>query len=312
MSERGDVLQLLDELYASEHAGAAAMMRWVAATSSSTLRGGLRVIAARDEAHAELALARLRALGGEPTQEPTGPRLELLRLVESAEVSDETKLRAMLARLPRPDGERISTAGIHIEEDRETRALVETMYDDDRVSLAWLRAVGDEGVPPVAAKPIGAAYETARGLAAFAAAEEASAAVFAAWGRAATHEGLRGGLRTIVARETTHARLLGARARELGAVPDTSMSSDVVRTATRWGSSGWSDEQKLDALLARYETPDAIAGPISPITADADPETVAMLRLIEEGEQTTIAWLRAYRQALRMGDHRLDNVNRFG
>src|SRR5207302_254456 len=64
--ERARVIGLLDAFQAAERAGAEAVGRWIAACSDPRLRGGLRVIRARDARHAALAEARLRALGGEP------------------------------------------------------------------------------------------------------------------------------------------------------------------------------------------------------------------------------------------------------
>jgi hypothetical protein len=297
MSERSQVLALLDELHATESAGAAAMTRWLEVAVDPTLRGGLRVIAGRDGAHGILAYERLRALGGTPERTPSPARAELLRLVEAPDVPDATKLHAMVARLPSDRGDRVHEAAVRIVEDLETRALVETMCDDDRVSLAWLRAMG-EGRGPAA--PVAATDPdvTTRGLVAFAAAEAASALVFESWCGACSSAGLRGGLRTIAAREATHARLLAARVAELDvAAAGAGSLPDAAAVAARWASSDWSDAQKLDALLARQGSPEAVAAPVVRLARAADDETRAMLLLVADGEQATIAWLRAYRRA---------------
>jgi hypothetical protein len=309
MSEPSGVLALLDELHAAEDAGAAAMARWIEVAADPALRGGLRVIAARDRAHDTLACDRLRALGGAPAASPRPGLVELLRLIESADVPDEVKLRAMAARLPADHGDRVRASATRIAQDLETRALVETMGDDDRVSLAWLRAMAERGSP---APPAGAADPdaAARGLAALALAEAASASVFEAWRAACSSAGLRGGLRTIAARESTHATLLTARLRALGAAgADHGAAPDVAAAIARWGDRAWSDEAKLDALLARYATPESAAAPAAAIARVADTETRAMLQLMADGEQATMAWLRAYRRA---EPGRLDNLSRFG
>lgn len=280
MSERSQVLALLDELHATESAGAAAMERWLDVAVDPTLRGGLRVIAARDAAHGALALDRLRALGGAPERRPTPAMLELLRLVESPDVSDAAKLRAMAARLPSDQGDRIRVSATGISEDLETRALVETMSDDDRVSLAWLRAMVER------VRPASDGVETASGagptgaaLASFAAAEAASARVFEAWCDVCESPGLRGGLRTIATREATHARLLAARAGELGTPTDGAVR-DVERALARWGSSQWPDGRKLDALLAHRAASEAAGDPVLAMTRTADAETRTMVRLV--------------------------------
>ena len=63
---RAEVIGLLDAFQAAERAGADAVGRWIAACVDPRLRGGLRVIQSRDRRHAALAVARLRALGGQP------------------------------------------------------------------------------------------------------------------------------------------------------------------------------------------------------------------------------------------------------
>lgn len=298
MSERSQVLALLDELHAAESAGAAAMARWLEVARDPTLRGGLRTIAARDRAHGTLALERLRALGGTAERVPSEARSALLRLVEAPDVPDEAKLRAVVARLPSDRTDRVQEAAGRIVQDLETRALVETMGDEDRASLAWLHAMS-EGTGEAAASRDVDPDATVGGLAAFATAEATSAMVFHAWGAACESPGLRGGLRTIAVREATHTSLLQARLAELqpaAATPEPLAGAAAV--AARWAAPEWSDVQKLDALLAHRPSPAAVAATVLRLAAVADAETRAMLLLIADGEQATMAWLGAYRRAV--------------
>jgi hypothetical protein len=57
-------------------------------------------------------------------------------------VSDQSKLAMLLARLPAEDGPLDDLVG-RVEGDPETRALLETIGDDDRASVRWLRAMRD-------------------------------------------------------------------------------------------------------------------------------------------------------------------------
>jgi hypothetical protein len=130
------------------------------------------------------------------------------------------------------------------------------------------------------------------------AAEAAGAEVLLAWIAVCTHDGLRGGLRTIAEREAAHAELLDERLRELG-VPCTATLSDAVRNSAleRYGSATVSDEHKLDLVLARYPDDASATRPIHAVIDDLrddDPETRELLRLVADGETATIAWLRAY------------------
>src|SRR5947199_9119410 len=69
-SEPARVLGLLDAFQAAEWAGAEAIGRWIVACADVRLRGGLRVIRARDRRHAALPEARLRSLRGLPGAPP--------------------------------------------------------------------------------------------------------------------------------------------------------------------------------------------------------------------------------------------------
>ncbi len=60
-SERARVIGLLDAFQAAERAGVEAVGRWIVACADARLRGGLRMIRARDRRHAALAEARLRS-----------------------------------------------------------------------------------------------------------------------------------------------------------------------------------------------------------------------------------------------------------
>ena len=123
--ERGRLMGLLDAFQAAERAGAEAVGRWIAACGDPRLRGGLRVIRARDARHAALAEARLRALGGVPGARPTRELSALCGVVADPGVSDRSKLAMLVRRLPEPD---------------ETPLVVEDRLEE-RASLRWLRRI---------------------------------------------------------------------------------------------------------------------------------------------------------------------------
>ncbi len=130
------------------------------------------------------------------------------------------------------------------------------------------------------------------------AAEAASAEVIDAWIAVCPRDELRGGLRVIAERETGHAELLAERLRELGR-PCTAVLAEPVLAAalSRFGSPTIGDEEKLEAVLARYPDDASVTRPITHLVEELgeDPETRELLRLIAEGEGATFAWLRAYR-----------------
>jgi hypothetical protein len=272
----------------------------VAACDDPGLRGGLRVIRARDLAHARLARRRLAALGG--TSRHTTPRQvqNLCGVLAAPDVSNRSKLAILLSRFPARPDDRLPEA-IRALDDAETRALLETVHDDDRASLRWLREMGErpgerDGHETPRADPATLAF-----LDALRAAETASAEVFGAWRVACALAGLRGGLETIAEREATHAALVGERLSELGGVARGRVDDVVFATAReRFGSPGVSDDEKLAFVAARYADDAAVATPIDAVIdeLDGDGETRELLRLIVAGESATFAWLRAYHRAI--------------
>lgn len=143
--------------------------------------------------------------------------------------------------------------------------------------------------------------DVVRFLDAMRAAEVAGAEVVTAWVAVCPHDGLRGGLRAIAAREAAHAELLAVRLGELGAACAAEVTEPVRAAAlARFGSPAVPDEEKIAALLARYPDDAAAAAPIARVIAllDDDPETRELLRLVAEGETATLAWLRAYHAGL--------------
>jgi hypothetical protein len=139
------------------------------------------------------------------------------------------------------------------------------------------------------------------------AAESAAVEVFEAWAEACQLAGLRGALRTIAAREATHAELLDARLSELGVTPLSAVDAEVRAAAVaRFASAAVSDEEKLALFLVRYPDDRAAARPFEVLLGDvggADPETRELLGLVADAEVATVAWLRAYLAGLaRPGD----------
>jgi hypothetical protein len=137
------LIPLLDALQAAERAGADALERWIASCREPRLRGGLRVICARDRSHAALAEARLRALGGVPTA-TVGPELQAVcGLVADPAVPDRTKLALLMARLAGGVEGTLEHAVRVSAVDVETRGVLAAIGEDDLASFRWLRTLHD-------------------------------------------------------------------------------------------------------------------------------------------------------------------------
>jgi hypothetical protein len=297
-ASRVDVRALLDELQAAEAAGAEALGHWLSVCEDPRLRGGLRVIRARDRAHAKLARARLVALGGSCEREAPRQVQSLCGVLAASEVSNRSKLTILLARFPARAEEPLPDSVRQLE-DEETRALLETMHEDDRASVRWLREAG-EG-PSASGSDGRVSPAVAAFLDAFRAAEEAGAAVLDAWRAVCSLPGLRGGLDTIAERERAHAELVATRLTELGVPLHARVDDAVVRAAhERFGAAGVADDDKLAFLASRHPDDDAVVAPLRDAIEglDEDPETAEMLRLVAAGEIATFAWLRSYGAAV--------------
>src|SRR5881396_2543276 len=109
-SERARVIGLLDDFQAAERAGAE---------------------------------ARLRSLGGVPGARPSRELAAVCGVVADPGVSDRSKLALLLGRLPAREDAPLDELVRQAEGDAETHALLETIVDDERATVRWLRRMRD-------------------------------------------------------------------------------------------------------------------------------------------------------------------------
>jgi hypothetical protein len=102
---------------------------------------------------------------------------------------------------------------------------------------------------------------------------------------------LRGALRTVQAREASHARLLGERIKELGGAPHYEIPEATHRQVLAGSASlEFSDLEKVRAFVARNPDPAAALAPIHALAdqLDDDRETRSLLRAIAQDELATL------------------------
>ncbi len=121
------------------------------------------------------------------------------------------------------------------------------------------------------------------------------------WAEATTNEGMKGGLRTIQAREGAHAQLLRQRLRELGEktiidVPPERYERDVPFFA----SPDRSDLEKLVFLGHLFEDLDDFFQPITDLIAEIreDFRSREILRTILDDEYATVKWFAHMQRSL--------------
>jgi len=114
------------------------------------------------------------------------------------------------------------------------------------------------------------------------------------WIELSHNDGVKGGLRTIREREAAHARLLEARLRELGGVPQATLPEERRGQAMAlYASTEKTDEEKLRALAILFQDPVDFLKPVTDLIEqiEEDLQSKALLRTIIDDEQVSISWL---------------------
>jgi len=155
-SERSMLLHFLDEFRAGETFGGEVFAAWCAVSTDPRVRGGLEVVREREAMHGRLLGKRLGEIGGEPRASlPEKFRNAACARLGSREIGDADKIADFMRRLP--DAEKavapIREVIAQIEQDCETRALLENVLEDEAATVRWFHAAGAAlGVPLPAAQ----------------------------------------------------------------------------------------------------------------------------------------------------------------
>ncbi|MBM4268472.1 MAG: hypothetical protein FJ144_17995 [Deltaproteobacteria bacterium] len=144
-SERDMVVEFVDQFRAGEAFGGVVFALWSEVTQNACLRGGLRIVCEREAMHGRVLGARLSELGAQPTASiPESFREAARTRLGSPHVADEEKLADFLRRVP--EGEAavapIREVIAQIEEDMETRSLLESITEDELATIRWFYATG--------------------------------------------------------------------------------------------------------------------------------------------------------------------------
>lgn len=143
-TERDMVLHFLDEFRAGETFGGEVFALWYSVCRDPRIRGGLQVVREREAMHGKLLAARIAALGGHsqaalPEKFQTAARARL----GSAEISDADKIADFVRRLPDAEAAVAPIRAViaQIEQDCESRALLENVLEDELSTVRWFHAV---------------------------------------------------------------------------------------------------------------------------------------------------------------------------
>lgn len=116
----------------------------------------------------------------------------------------------------------------------------------------------------------------------------------ARWIEVSDQECVKGGLRTVQQRETFHARLLEARLRELGGVPQCTVPEERrEKEMGFYASAEKSDLEKLQSIATWLKDPAEVLKPFTDVIAQIqeDQHTKELLRTIIDDEMSSIRWL---------------------
>lgn len=143
-TERDMVLHFLDEFRAGETFGGEVFALWYSVCRDPRVRGGLQVVREREAMHGKLLAARIATLGGHsqaalPDKFQTAARARL----GSAEISDADKIADFVRRLPDAEAAVAPIRAViaQIEQDCESRALLENVLEDELATVRWFHAM---------------------------------------------------------------------------------------------------------------------------------------------------------------------------
>lgn len=116
------------------------------------------------------------------------------------------------------------------------------------------------------------------------------------WIEVSRNESVKGGLRTVQAREAAHARLLKARLLELGETAKAEVSEERrAKEVPFFSSPDRSDREKLKVLSDLFGNAEAFIRPVTDLMEqiEEDLQTKELLRTIADDEFESIKWIQA-------------------
>jgi hypothetical protein len=145
-SERAMLVDFLDEFRAAETFGGVVLSLWTEVAKDVEIRGGLRVVCEREAMHGRALAKRLTELGGRPQKSLPEKLREAARArLGARDVSDADKVADLARHLGDVDSAVAPIREVidQIEEDRETRTLLEAIVEDEASTVRWFLAMAE-------------------------------------------------------------------------------------------------------------------------------------------------------------------------
>lgn len=143
-NERKMLVSFLDKFRAGERFASEVLPLWIETCGVPELKGGLRTVCHREFMHSQLLEQRVKELGGElRASVPTDVQQKSRARLASSEISDAQKLLAFLADTPDVESavKPIQDVICQIDQDLESKALLQTICDDEAATVRWLHAM---------------------------------------------------------------------------------------------------------------------------------------------------------------------------
>jgi rubrerythrin len=140
-SERDAIVSFLDKSRAAEANGALTFGNWAEVCTTDCIRGGLRMIAERENYHARIFENRLRELGAESRAEVSAEGRKIMECASDPKMADTAKLLEFDALLSNPDEliRPIFEFADKIQQDLETKEALKLFAEDELSSTKWLK-----------------------------------------------------------------------------------------------------------------------------------------------------------------------------
>lgn len=149
--ERARIVDLLQSYRASESLNARYCGLWAEASPNARMRGGLRMVQAREGTQARLMRARLKELGETQLSEvPQARQAQAIAFFSNRTRSDARKTRALKPMMDDFDAyfRSLVQAIEDIHEDACTREMLRAIIDDERATTLWFaRMYRDPSMP---------------------------------------------------------------------------------------------------------------------------------------------------------------------
>lgn len=146
-TEKDRIVHFMQMYRSTEHFNATFILPWIEVSPSEAVRGGLRIVQAREGVHARMMRERLRELGETTFVDVSEERKATqIPFFASPERSDLEKMDMLVHIFDDLDDffEPLTTLIDNIKEDLQTREMLRTILEDEYATVKWFLFIHKE------------------------------------------------------------------------------------------------------------------------------------------------------------------------